>query len=69
VTPDPVQTAPIARVVLTRAEAAASIGVSVDTFERYVQPELALIRRGRLVLVPVVELERWADRAAERTLP
>jgi hypothetical protein len=46
------------RLALTRAEAAAAIGVSVDSFERYVQPELRLVRRGRLRLVPVRELER-----------
>ena len=56
------------RLALTRAEAAAAIGVSVDSFERYVQPELRLVRAGRLRLVPVSELERWLDRNAERTL-
>jgi excisionase family DNA binding protein len=52
----------------SRAEAAAAIGVSVDTFERYVQPELRLIRLGRLRLVPVVELSRWLEQNAARTL-
>jgi len=56
------------RLALTRAEAAASLGVSVDTFERHIQGELRLIRRGRLRLIPVVELERWVDRNAARTL-
>jgi hypothetical protein len=55
------------RLALTRAEAAAAIGVSVDSFERYVQPELRLIRRGRLRLVAVRELERWLDSNAART--
>ena len=54
------------RLALTRAEAAAAIGVSLDSFERYVQPELRLIRRGRLRLVPVRELERWLDANAAR---
>ena len=44
------------------------MGMSVDSFERHVQPDLRLIRRGKLRLVPVSELERWADRAAERVL-
>jgi hypothetical protein len=57
-----------ARLALTRAEAAAAIGVSLDSFERYVQPELRLVRRGRLRLVPVVELERWLEREAALTL-
>lgn len=64
-----IRTAPIPRVALKREEAAASLGIGLDSFERHVQPELRLIRRGRLVLVPVTELARWADSAAERTLP
>jgi excisionase family DNA binding protein len=51
---------------LTRAEAAAAIGVSLDSFERFVQSEIRLVRRGRLRLVPVSELERWLDRNAAR---
>ncbi|MBA3747648.1 MAG: hypothetical protein H0W96_09190 [Solirubrobacterales bacterium] len=62
-------TASVPRVALTRTEAAAALGVGLDSFERHVQPDLRLIRRGRLVLVPVSELERWADSVAERTLP
>jgi hypothetical protein len=61
-------TSPIPRVALTRDEAAAALGMSLDSFERHVQPELRLIRRGRLRLVPVTELQRWADGAAERTI-
>jgi hypothetical protein len=56
------------RLALTRSEAAAAIGVSLDSFERYVQPELRLVRRGRLRLVPIRELERWLDREAALTL-
>jgi hypothetical protein len=64
-----VVTAPVPRVALTRGEAAAALGMSVDSFERHVQPDLRLIRRGRLRLVSLAELERWTDTAAERTLP
>jgi hypothetical protein len=42
-----------------------SLGMSLDSFERHVQPELRLIRRGKLRLVPVAELERWASESAE----
>jgi hypothetical protein len=42
-----------------------SLGMSLDSFERHVQPELRLIRRGKLRLVPIAELERWADENAE----
>jgi excisionase family DNA binding protein len=48
------------RVALTRTEAADSLGVSVDHFERHVQPQLRIVRAGRLVLVRRAELERWA---------
>lgn len=53
---------------LTRAEAADCLGMSVDSFERYVQPEIRLIRRGRMRLIPLGELERWAKENAAFTL-
>jgi hypothetical protein len=55
----------VPRVALSRQEAAASLGMSLDSFERHVQPELRLIRRGKLRLIPLVELERWAIENAE----
>jgi excisionase family DNA binding protein len=54
------------RLALTRAEAAAAIGVSLDSFERHIQHELRVVRRGRLRLVPVRELERWLEANAAR---
>lgn len=60
---------PVPRVVLTRQEAAASLGISLDSFERHVQPDLKVIRRGGLRLVAVLELERWAEKAGEVVLP
>ena len=48
------------RVTLTRLEAAAALGISIDSFERHVQPELRVIRRGRMRLIPCRELDRWA---------
>jgi hypothetical protein len=59
---------PVPRIALTREEAAHAIGMSLTSFEQYVQPDLRLIRRGKLRLVPVAELERWCDANAERTL-
>ena len=56
------------RIALTKAEAAAALGMGIDSFERYVQGEVRVIRRGRLVLVPLAELERWASENAARTL-
>ncbi len=61
-------TAPIPRLALTREEAAASLGMSLDSFERHVQPTLRLVRLGRMRLVPIAELERWLAENAERTL-
>jgi hypothetical protein len=58
--------APIPRVCLTPTEAAASIGCGETYFTTYVRPELRLIRRGRKVLIPLAELERWAAENAER---
>jgi hypothetical protein len=53
----PVERVP--RLLLTRQEAAASLGMSIDTFERRVQPFLKVVPCGQLVLVPPLELERW----------
>lgn len=40
----------------------------MDSFERYVQPEVRVIRRGRMRLIPLRDLERWADENAALTL-
>jgi hypothetical protein len=56
------------KLALTKPEAAAALSMSVDSFERYVQPDLKLVRRGRIVLVPVRELEAWIAANAARTL-
>lgn len=61
-------TAPIPRLALDREEAAASLGMSLDSFERHVQPTLRLVRLGRMRLVPVRELERWLAEHATGTL-
>ena len=55
-------------IALTKPQAAAALGVSVDSFERHIAPDLKVIRRGRLRLYAVAELERWAAVAGERTL-
>ena len=49
--------APVPRYTLTRREAAASLGVSINHFERRVQPELKVVLSGQLILIPVAELE------------
>lgn len=51
------------RICLSIAESAGALGMSEDTFRRYVLPELRVIQASpRIVLVRVSELERWAER-------
>jgi hypothetical protein len=59
---------PQLRIALTRSEAAAALGMSIDSFERYVQPELRVIRRGRMRLYLERDLEQWAEQNAALTL-
>lgn len=63
---EPPHTGPVPRVALTREEAAAALGMSLDSFERYVQPELRMLRPGRMRLVPVSELQAYCERQARR---
>jgi hypothetical protein len=60
--------APITRLALTVAEAAAACGVSDDYFAEHIGPELRWVRRGRKRLVAVRELERWLDANASAVL-
>jgi hypothetical protein len=60
----PIQAVP--RYTLTRREAAASLGISLNHFERRVQPELKVVLSGQLVLIPVSEIERWVQRHAHQ---
>ncbi len=48
-----------------RQEAARLLGVGVDFFDEHVAPEVSVVRRGRRVLVPRAELERWLSTHAE----
>ena len=58
----------VPRLGLSRRDAAASLGISIDSFERYVQPEIRIVRKGRMRIVPAKELERWLAENAERPL-
>jgi excisionase family DNA binding protein len=53
---------------LSKAEAAAALGVSVDFFENHVMHDLRIVRVGRRRLVPIKELVRWLDDNASRAL-
>jgi hypothetical protein len=46
---------------LTVEEAAAAVGMSESSFKRHVQPELRIVRRGSLRIIPVPEIERWLE--------
>jgi hypothetical protein len=59
---------PVPRLALSREEAAAALGMSLDSFERHVQPTLQLVRLGRMRLVPVREIERWLEENADRAI-
>lgn len=43
--------------VLSRAQAAEVLGVSLQTFKRHVQPQLHTVSIGRRVVVPVKAIE------------
>lgn len=53
---------------VSKPDAAAVMGMSVDSFERYVMADVRCVRRGRMRLYPVDELRRWLVENAERLL-
>ena len=59
---------PVPRLALTPTEAAAAIGCSRAFFDEHVLPELRVVRRSKLIFIPVVEVERWLSRSAALTL-
>jgi hypothetical protein len=60
--------AAVPRYTVTRKEAAASLGMSINHFERRVQPDLKIVLCGQLVLIPLSELERWVERNARHLI-
>jgi hypothetical protein len=58
----------VARLALSKREAAEALGVSVDFLEEHVLMDVRVVRCGRRRLIPVCELERWLDAHASRTL-
>jgi hypothetical protein len=50
-----------AALAISREDAAEMIGVSLDSFERHVQPHVRTVRVGRRVLVPVASLEAFLE--------
>jgi hypothetical protein len=58
----------VPRLALSKTEAAAALGVSVDFFDEHVMPELRVVRRGRRRMIPVRELDRWLGENAALAL-
>jgi hypothetical protein len=59
---------PPPRVTLSLNEAADALGLSTNEFTAKVLPRLRVVKVGRRRLVPVRELEQWADKNAARPL-
>ena len=55
----------IAPLLVSADRAAEALGMALDAFERYVQPELRVVGDGPDVLVPMAELRRWAALSAD----
>jgi hypothetical protein len=53
---------------LRKPELALALGCSVDFVDQHVWPELRIVRRGRLALVDVRDVERWLEANAARVL-
>lgn len=49
------------RLGLTVEEAAKAVGMSESSFKRHVQPELRIVRRGSLRIIPIREIEKWLE--------
>jgi excisionase family DNA binding protein len=49
---------------VSREQAAALLSVSVDYLDKRVIPDLRVVSKGRKVLIPVRELERWLEKHA-----
>lgn len=52
--------------LMSRAEAARSLGMSLRHFQRHVQAEMPCVRSGQLKLYRRRELESWVDRETDR---
>ena len=58
----------IPRLALSPGESATALGCSRTFFDENVLPELRFVRRGRRILVPVAELQKWLEHNASRAL-
>jgi excisionase family DNA binding protein len=58
----------VGRLAVDVGEAAELLGVSRGYFDEHVRHEVRMVRKGRLRLVAVAELERWLERNSELIL-
>ena len=63
---EPEAVATVPRMLLTRQEAAATLGMSLRHFQRHVQPYVRCVYSGQLRLYRPRDLEKWAEDEAGR---
>jgi hypothetical protein len=56
------------RKTLSKAEAAATLGLSVDSFEQHVMPHLRIVQAGARILIPAAEIDRYVEAQSARAL-
>jgi hypothetical protein len=59
---------PVPAIALPVSESAAALGMGETAFREHVLPYVRVIRINSMRLIPVSELEKWADTNAHRTL-
>src|SRR5258707_14809072 len=59
----------IPALALRRAQAAAALSVSLETFDQHIRPKLAATVAGGVTLYPIAELERWLTENAQAGAP
>lgn len=55
----------IPALALRRSEAAAALGVSLETFDQHMRADLPTVRLGTVVVYPVAAIQRYLDANAE----
>lgn len=57
---------PVPALALRRAEAAAALGLSVETFDAHVRPDLPVVRVSGVITYPLSGLQQWLARHEEQ---
>jgi hypothetical protein len=55
----------VSPLALRREAAAEALGVSVESFDRYIRPTLPVVRLGSVRVYPVPAIERWLAEHAD----